>query len=43
LDEEDLLPGQEWAREIPRALQTSAFILVFFPATRWTNAVMRAK
>jgi hypothetical protein len=21
LDEEDLLPGQEWAREIPQALQ----------------------
>jgi hypothetical protein len=31
LDEEDLLPGQEWAWEIPRALQTSDFILVFFP------------
>jgi hypothetical protein len=30
LDEEDLLPGQEWAWEIPRALQTSDFILVFF-------------
>jgi TIR domain len=30
LDEEDLLPGQEWAREIPRALQTSDFILIFF-------------
>jgi formylglycine-generating enzyme required for sulfatase activity len=30
LDEEDLLPGQEWEREIPRALQTSDFILVFF-------------
>jgi len=29
LDEEDLLPGQEWAREIPRALQTSDFILIF--------------
>jgi hypothetical protein len=26
LDEEDLLPGQEWAREIPRALQASDFI-----------------
>jgi hypothetical protein len=29
LNEEDLLPGQEWAREIPRALQTSDFILIF--------------
>jgi hypothetical protein len=29
LDEEDLLSGQEWAREIPRALQTSDFILIF--------------
>jgi hypothetical protein len=30
LDEEDLLPGQNWTREIPRALQTSDFILIFF-------------
>jgi formylglycine-generating enzyme required for sulfatase activity len=30
LDEEDLLPGQDWTREIPRALQTSDFILIFF-------------
>jgi formylglycine-generating enzyme required for sulfatase activity len=29
LDEEDLLPGQDWAREIPKALQTSDFILIF--------------
>jgi formylglycine-generating enzyme required for sulfatase activity len=29
LDEEDLLPGQEWAREIPRALRVSDFILIF--------------
>jgi formylglycine-generating enzyme required for sulfatase activity len=29
LDEEDLLPGQEWAREIPKALQASDFILIF--------------
>jgi formylglycine-generating enzyme required for sulfatase activity len=29
LDEEDLLLGQEWAREIPRALQASDFILIF--------------
>lgn len=33
LDEEDLLPGQEWAREIPRALQASDFILIFFSLT----------
>jgi formylglycine-generating enzyme required for sulfatase activity len=30
LDEEGLLPGQDWTREIPRALQTSDFILIFF-------------
>jgi formylglycine-generating enzyme required for sulfatase activity len=30
LDEEDLLPGQDWTREIPRALQKSDFILIFF-------------
>jgi formylglycine-generating enzyme required for sulfatase activity len=29
LDEEDLLPGQDWAREIPRALKASEFILIF--------------
>lgn len=29
LDEEDLLPGQISEREIPRALQTSDFILIF--------------
>ena len=33
LDEEDLLPGQVWAREIPRALQTSDFILIFLSRT----------
>jgi hypothetical protein len=33
LDEEDVLPGQEWAREIPRALQTSDFILIFLSRT----------
>jgi hypothetical protein len=27
--DEELLPEQEWAREIPRALQTSDFILIF--------------
>jgi formylglycine-generating enzyme required for sulfatase activity len=30
LDEEDLLAGQDWTREVPRALQKSDFILVFF-------------
>src|SRR5438309_9550274 len=30
LDEEDLLPGQHWQQEIPRALQASDFILIFF-------------
>ena len=30
LDEEDLLPGQIWADEIPHALKASEFILVFF-------------
>jgi formylglycine-generating enzyme required for sulfatase activity len=29
LDEEDLLPGQDWALEIQQALQTSDFILIF--------------
>jgi hypothetical protein len=33
IDEEDLFPGQEWAREIPRALQTSDFILIFLSRT----------
>jgi ankyrin repeat protein len=33
LDEENLLPGQEWAREIPRALQASDFILIFLSRT----------
>jgi formylglycine-generating enzyme required for sulfatase activity len=30
LDEEDLLPGQLWEQEIPKALKTSDFILIFF-------------
>jgi formylglycine-generating enzyme required for sulfatase activity len=30
LDEEDLLSGQDWTREIPRTLRTSDFILIFF-------------
>ena len=29
-DEEELLPGQDWAYEIPRALEASEFILIFF-------------
>jgi formylglycine-generating enzyme required for sulfatase activity len=33
LDEEDLLPGQDWAWEIPRALQASDFILIFLSRT----------
>jgi formylglycine-generating enzyme required for sulfatase activity len=33
LDEEDLLPGQDWTREIPRALHTSDFILIFLSRT----------
>lgn len=33
LDEEDLLPGQEWEREIPRALRASDFILIFLSRT----------
>jgi formylglycine-generating enzyme required for sulfatase activity len=33
LDEEDLLPGQDWAREIPLALRKSDFILIFLSRT----------
>ena len=33
LDEEDLLPGQLWEREIPRALHASDFILIFLSRT----------
>ena len=33
LDEEDLLPGQLWEQEIPRALRASDFILIFFSQT----------
>ena len=29
LDEENLSPGEEWEREIPQALKTSDFILIF--------------
>ncbi len=30
LDEKDLLPGQLWEQEIPKALRASEFILIFF-------------
>jgi formylglycine-generating enzyme required for sulfatase activity len=30
LDEVDILPGQDWAQEISRAIQTADFILIFF-------------
>lgn len=33
LDEEELLPGQLWEDEIPRALRASDFILIFFSST----------
>jgi formylglycine-generating enzyme required for sulfatase activity len=33
LDEEELLPGQLWEAEIPRALKASDFILIFFSST----------
>jgi hypothetical protein len=29
LDEEDLLPGQEWQSEIPKAVRASAAVIVF--------------
>ncbi len=30
LDKEDLLPGQRWDQEIPKALKASDFVLIFF-------------
>jgi hypothetical protein len=30
LDSKDLLAGQNWEQEIPKALQTAGFILIFF-------------
>ena len=33
LDEEELLPGELWEEEIPRAIETSDFILIFFSHT----------
>lgn len=32
LDKENLLPGQDWQEEIPRAIRTSDFVLVFLSA-----------
>ena len=34
LDEEDLLPGQEWAKEIPKAVRAAEAILVCLSLTR---------
>src|SRR4051812_22751668 len=33
LDEKDLLPGQDWEEEIPRALKASVAVLVFLSRT----------
>ncbi len=33
LDKEDLLPGQNWAEEIPTIIRDSNFILIFFSTT----------
>ena len=30
MDKEDLLPGQNWQIEIPKALKNSKFVLIFF-------------
>ena len=30
LDEKDLIPGQLWEKEIPKALNASALVLIFF-------------
>jgi GTPase SAR1 family protein len=37
MDKMDLLPGQQWRQEIPRALQTSDFILLFFSLNSTTK------
>jgi hypothetical protein len=37
LDEEDLLPGQEWAREIARAVRTCDVIIVCLSRTSVTK------
>lgn len=33
LDKEDLLPGQNWQLEIPKAIKASDFVLIFFSTT----------
>ena len=33
LDKEDLLPGQAWDKEIPKAIKSSDFIMIFFSET----------
>jgi hypothetical protein len=33
LDKKDLLPGQRWRREIPKAIRASDFILIFLSKT----------
>ena len=30
MDEKELLPGQQWSMEIPKALRASDFIMIFF-------------
>jgi hypothetical protein len=37
LDEVDLLPGQDWNREIQQAIQNSDFILIFLSRTSVTR------
>src|SRR5262245_33325259 len=37
MDKMDLLPGQRWQQAIPRALQESDFILIFFSRNLVTN------
>jgi hypothetical protein len=37
LDKEDLLPGQNWAEEIPKIIRDSSFILIFFSSTSVTK------
>ncbi len=37
MDKEDLLPGQNWEREIPKTLRTSDFALVFLSETSVTK------
>ena len=37
LDKKDLLPGQVWSREIPKAIKKSDFVLIFFSSTSVTK------